>query len=275
MSKLLQNKAPGVAPHIVAQNTLNIPSQQRINMSKPPPVLMNTTVTVSQAPQVSMSSPTGIQTVNKKSLTTVLDRLSGLKSTIVSKSVSPGLNSGGSSGGNVTNVSSSLVQQLQAPPMLSNPGVSTGHNISRNPKQMSGSPSVGQPGLTSPGNAASQLAGLAGISNTANLFMGLQGASSLVGQSMYPWTAAQQAQAQQAAQAALLLAGAGMPGMNQAAAAAAMHELMKISMSQQSPQQPQPQASPQQSSIAGPRIRAPPPLTHMGRPGHPGSGNQQ
>merc|ERR1712141_582909 len=114
--------------------------------------------------------------------------------------------------------------------------------------------------------------------------------------------AQQQNHAQQAAQAALLMAGAGLPGMNQVAAAAAMQELMKISLTQQ---QHQPsvslnagtsagalqsaltqqleqhqelmnslEANPQQkpnvgnnTSIQSLKLRAPPPLTHMGKGG--------
>merc|ERR1719412_2284797 len=109
--------------------------------------------------------------------------------------------------------------------------------------------------------------------------------------------AQQQNQAQQAAQAALLMAGAGLPGMNQVAAAAAMQELMKISLTQQQlqpgvssnvgtsgvltsaltqqlEQQQQIEANQKQAAqsatgnpkaIQSLRLRAPPPLTHMGK----------
>ena len=104
------------------------------------------------------------------------------------------------------------------------------------------------------------LLGMAGFPGAAQ--------GSLVGQPMvqYPWASnpAQQAQAALEAQRVLSLAGAGLPGMNQNAAAAAMAELMKMSMQQQAQNQnksnPSNQAPP-------PRLRAPPPLTHMGRPG--------
>ena len=121
--------------------------------------------------------------------------------------------------------------------------------------------------------------------------------------------AAAQNQAQQAAQAALLMAGAGLPGMNQVAAAAAMQELMKISLTQQQLQPGMPrnentnaqaltsaltqqleqqiqneanqkqQANIQSNAIANSkaiqslRLRAPPPLTHMGKGG--GSNSNQ
>ena len=70
--------------------------------------------------------------------------------------------------------------------------------------------------------------------------------------------AAQQASALAEAQRALTMAGAGLPGMNQAAALAALQELMKINLQAQ-------------VKTSGQRLRAPPPLTHMGRPG--GSNN--
>jgi len=118
-----------------------------------------------------------------------------------------------------------------------------------------------------------------------------------------------QNQAQQAAQAALLMAGAGLPGMNQVAAAAAMQELMKISLTQQQlqpgmsrndstnaqaitaaltqqlEQQIQNEANQKQQAniksnaianskaIQSLRLRAPPPLTHMGKGG--GSNSNQ
>ena len=97
---------------------------------------------------------------------------------------------------------------------------------------------------------------------------------------------AQQAQAAQAAQTALLMAGAGhLPGINPVAAAAAMQELMKISMSQMGGGSPSAaqlsaaaaaaaeQAANHQKSIQSLRLRAPPPLTHMGRHGGAGGGS--
>jgi hypothetical protein len=272
ISKLLQNKPSGHAQHsMTLANTLNIPSphlQQPLSLSKPSSH-MNTTVTVSQA-QSSASSGAGIQTVDKKSLNNVLDRLSGLKATEVRKADSPRLNS---SGRNFPSVSSSLVQQLQSPPMLSGLGGSVGHNVAR--AQNKGTASEAQQsGGNQISSAANQLASMSGMTpSQASMFLGLQGTAGLIGQPMvqYPW-ASHQAQAQQAAQAALLLAGAGMPGMNQAAAAAAMHELIKISMSQQNSQQQNPKQ--QQQSVVGPRVRAPPPLTHMGRLGPSNTGNQ-
>ena len=113
--------------------------------------------------------------------------------------------------------------------------------------------------------------------------------------------AAAQNQAEQAAAAAMLMAGAGLPGMNQVAAAAAMQELMKnyltqqqlqpgmtsnvntnaqvltSALTQQLEQQLQNEANQKQQAniqsnaianakaIQSLRLRAPPPLTHMGK----------
>jgi len=75
-------------------------------MSKPPgPVMSNL-----RPVQISSGKPTGIQTVNKKSLNTVLDRLGGLGTTTTPATSKPSYS-----------LSSSLVQQLQAPPMTSRP----------------------------------------------------------------------------------------------------------------------------------------------------------
>ena len=94
MTKLLAAQAPGLPPHIIAQQSC--PKTTTKVMSKPPgPVMSNL-----RPVQISGSKPGGIQTVNKKSLNTVLDRLGGL----------------------TTATTSSLVQQLQAPPMTSRPG---------------------------------------------------------------------------------------------------------------------------------------------------------
>ena len=119
MSKLLQSSAPGLPPHIIAQQTMPVrptggmvgggsttikPANKLLPRSAPTqsPMLQQPFRPVNLGAN-KVSSTTGIQTVNKKSLTTVLDRLnSHPASTNISK-------------GNSTVLSSSLVQQLQAP----------------------------------------------------------------------------------------------------------------------------------------------------------------
>ena len=300
MSKLLQNQAPGIAPHIIAQNTLAMPttaSNLGSLVSKPVSThqLAGTMPKIAPKPVSSLLKPvpvvskaSGIQTVNKKSLTTVLDRLSGLKGSSSSSSVTPSSSVTASISSPASN--SSLVQQLQAPPMMTNPGLSSPNKSRNNPVTNSGvsrnnpvtnagvsnavmsnagasSSSLSAPNMSS--NAALQQ-GLQAMLASQNLlgmgFPGASGPSGLVGQPMgqlgqmgqYPWpssTPAQQQAALAEAQRALTMAGAGLPGMNQAAAAAALHELMKMSLQAQ------------HSKPSGQRLRAPPPLTHMGRPG--------
>lgn len=247
MSKLLQSQAPGVAPHIVAQSTL--PSATGgINKSAP-----STSGLAKLAPkppgplpahvrpvQLTKPSPVqGIQTVNKKSLNTVLDRLSGLKTTAGPTATTP----------SIAKTTSSLVQQLQAPPMNKTSSTSK------------------TPATTVTTSSAS-----AALNALANPFMSsfASGNQPMVGQPMVQYPAwAQQAQAQaQAAQAALLMA-AGLPGLNQVQAAAAMQELMKMSLQQQQLTTPKPSESSPNSNSS--RIRAPPPLTHMGRPPNSGA----
>ena len=92
---------------------------------------------------------------------------------------------------------------------------------------------------------------------------------------------AQQASAQAEALRALALAGAGLPGMNPAAANAAYTEILKMSLQAQKQAKSGQKTGTGSQQAAGsgnnlgqqaPRIRAPPPLTHMGRQG--GGGNQ-
>jgi hypothetical protein len=304
MSKLLHNQPIGIAPHMVAQNTLSIPTTLAAvgNASisavtqVPKPVLSThqlagTMPKIAPKPSslssilkpvpVAVSKPSGIQTVNKKSLNTVLDRLSGLKS--ISSSVG-GISSSGSN-------QSSLVQQLQAPPMMTNPGLQTSPTKQSRNNAAAAAASVSSAAAASATSTLSsmqqQSSSAAAANNAAmqqallasQLGMGFPGASgaavssSLVGQPMvqFPWgatstaaqtahgNAAQQQAALAEAQRALTMAGAGLPGMNQAAALAALQELMKINLQAQ------------QVKTSGQRLRAPPPLTHMGRPG--GSNN--
>merc|ERR1711956_29495 len=93
-------------------------------------------------------------------------------------------------------------------------------------------------------------------------------------------SSAQQATALAKAQRALAMAGmnSGLPGMNSAAANAALTEIFKLSLQAQQAKGGQKTGN-QQATGSGsnsgqqaPRIRAPPPLTHMGRQG--GGGNQ-
>ncbi len=277
MNKLLQSQTPGVAPHIVAQSTLppNKGGSSSSGMAKlapkPPGPLPSTVRPV----QLSKSTPSqqqqqshhhqqqGIQTVNKKSLNTVLDRLNVLKTS----------SSSGNKTSPSTSSSSSLVQQLQAPPMSSLKASTSSSTVtSASNRSGSGSSSSNnrnkphQPTPT-PVTVASQQqqqAALAALNpfGLPSFAAAAAAAASggMVGQPMvqYP-TWAQQAQA---AQAALLMAaatGAAGMNMNQVQAAAAMQELVKMSMHQQ-------QLPKTTASTSSARIRAPPPLTHMGRP---------
>ena len=292
MSKLLHNQPIGIAPHMVAQNTLAIPTTGTaavnasisavVNTPKPvlsthqmagtmPKIAPKPTSSILKPVPVAVSKPSGIQTVNKKSLNTVLDRLSGLKSSTGGSSSSSGSNS-------------SLVQQLQAPPMMTNPGLTSPTKQSRNSTAAVSTAAASATSTLSSMQQQQSSNAAAAANNVAmqqallasQLGMGFPGASgaaasSLVGQPMvqFPWATSSAATvsphgsaAQQAAladaQRALTMAGAGLPGMNQAAALAALQELMKINLQAQ-------------VKTSGQRLRAPPPLTHMGRPG--GSNN--
>lgn len=259
MSKLLQSQAPAIPPHIVAQNTLTMPTTATTSKPISTHQMAGTMPKIAPKPTSSLLKPvlssmhsskhgpsSSVGQGPKKSLNTVLDRLSGLKSTIPASS-------------------SSLVQQLQAPPIMANPGMS--------------SPSKNRP-VTSqqPPSSASSSASLAGMQNLQTLLasggllgMGYPGSSSSMVQ--YPW-ASPNNQAQQAAMAeaqrALTMAGAGLPGMNQAAAAAALNEIFKLSLQQAGAAAAAGVQPPPSSGQQPPRPRAPPPLTLMGRAGnHP------
>lgn len=279
MSKLLQNQAPGIPPHIVAQNTLAMPTtatttkpisthQMAGTMPKiaPKPTSSLLKPTLTPSPSVSAAAKsTSNLSGSKKSLNTVLDRLSGL-----SKSTGPQPFP--------TSSPSSLVQQLQAPPILANPGLTSPTKSSRASSTPQQAPSIPtSSALTSQSAAMQSLLASQGL-----LGMGFPGASAtgLVGQPMvqYPWASASTSPAaQQAAlaetQRALTLAGAGLPGMNQAAAQAAQHEIMKfILQAQQQGAGTQPKTAGNSSAAVGQaatRPRAPPPLTLMGRAGNP------
>eukprot|EP00092_Neocalanus_flemingeri_P008454 GFUD01009110.1.p1 GENE.GFUD01009110.1~~GFUD01009110.1.p1 ORF type:complete len:2320 (+),score=595.04 GFUD01009110.1:230-7189(+) len=274
MTKLLQTQAPGLPPHIIAQQALPARSTPKV-MSKPPgPVMSNL-----RPVQISSGKPTGIQTVNKKSLNTVLDRLGGLGTT--SSPLPPKQSH---------NLSSSLVQQLQAPPMTSRPqstgarpgpksykeakaqiqkalgnsgppqskapesspqpkvSMSSNMNSGRNnlgnmmvPSSMAGMP-IGQPMVQFPSH---QL-------DPSNLMNMNTSTANLLSQFSTPFSTPNAA----AAQAALMMAG--FNGLSTQQAQQAMQELL-----QQQHQLMQQQHQHQQQQQGQPRMRAPPPLKNM------------
>ena len=206
MTKLLAAQAPGLPPHIIAQQSC--PKTTTKVMSKPPgPVMSNL-----RPVQISGSKPGGIQTVNKKSLNTVLDRLGGLTSATTKTSSS---------------LASSLVQQLQAPPMSSRPGPKSKGSA---PITVSSSASLMVPSVVPP--IAQPMVQFPGPSLDP---------TTLLSQSLLlsPNPAA--------AQAAMMMAG--LNGLSQAQAQQAMQELLQ--------QQQQLMAS------GGGRMRGPPPLKNM------------
>jgi len=346
MRNFLSHQAPGIPPHIVAQNTLtaasSLPTKPTISthqmagtmpkiapkpsgsLLKPIPVPKPGGAGIGGGSTTSSSkSSSGITSVNKKSLNTVLDRLSGFKSTPSLGNMSGGSviqqqpQTGSATSSNfrqtATSSPSSLVQQLQAPPIMTNPSMGSptkNHNrvpSSPNiptvvgPASMRPQPADGGQGQSSTGSSTSttsKLQSLQTLMAQQGLLQGLAGypgasASGLVGQPMvqYPWSttgapsatsSAQQASAIAEAQRAMAMAGAGMPGMsgmNNAAASAAFTEILKLSLQAQQQAKGGQKTGNQQATGSGsnsgqqaPRIRAPPPLTHMGRQG--GGGNQ-
>ena len=120
MSKLLQSTAPGLPPHIIAQQTMTGRGSSSPKVMSRPPVSSGTHFRPVQlssgkhnsAATAASSGGGGIQTVNKKSLTTVLDRLSCLTTAGSPTQLS-------------TALSSSLVQQLQAPLVSNRSGGAT------------------------------------------------------------------------------------------------------------------------------------------------------
>ena len=229
MTKLLQAQSPGLPPHVIAQQTLPASTQARSAskvMSRPPgPVMSNLRpVQISGGPKPSQA-PQGIQTVNKKSLNTVLDRLGGLGTSTAP--VKPAVSS--------SNSSSSLVQQLQAPPMTSRPGPKSFKESNKKSipapvaspvgpvpgLSISVPPVIGQPMVQFPGPALDP-----GSLLSQSLLLGPNPA---------------------AAQAALMMAG--LNGLTPQQAQQAMQELLQ-----------------QQQILSGhqqPRLRAPPPLKNM------------
>ena len=282
MSKLLQTQSPAIPPHLIAQNTLAMPTipsntkpisthQMAGTMPKIAPKLTASLLRQS----ISTPKPCGISTVNKKSLNNVLDRLSGLKGS-PSGPQQQSAAAPSTLSGYPTSTPSSLVQQLQAPPIMTpNQGLTSPSKSNRGSSSTS---------TSSASNAlsAANLQSLQTLMASQGLFgMGFPGTSTglQMGQPMVqnPWSTSTSPSAQQAALAeahrTLTLAGAGMPGMNQAAAAAALSEIFKLRLqAQQDPGS----AVGASGATAGskpnnpgqaPRLRAPPPLTHMGRSG--------
>ena len=355
MRNFLSHQAPGIPPHIVAQNTLtaasSLPTKPTISthqmagtmpkiapkpsgsLLKPIPVPKPSGTGISGVSTIGSSSSSkssgGITSVNKKSLNTVLDRLSGLKGTptptLNNMSGGSVIQTGSATGSATSNTfrqtatssPSSLVQQLQAPPIMTNPSLGS---PTKNHNRVPSSPNIptvvgpasmrpqppasdGGQGQSSTGSSTSQASKLQSL-QTLMAQQGLQqgllnmagypgtSASGLVGQPMvqYPWSttgatsgtsSAQQASAQAEALRALALAGAGLPGMNPAAANAAYTEILKMSLQAQKQAKSGQKTGTGSQQAAGsgnnlgqqaPRIRAPPPLTHMGRQG--GGGNQ-
>ena len=338
MNKLLHTQPPAVAPHLVAQNSLsNIQSQLGSSGGITIPIVPTSTtiagsnpvatITSKQytSPQQQSSSQQQIhqpQQVNKKNINNILDRLSVMKSSSSSTSTQsfPGLSLGDAS------TLANLTQQQQR------------NLTSISPKSNESIRKSVTADFTSGGVTASPANNLVGqsqaqqkLNSELSLLLGLAGPATSLGQLNFPMSsltgstsvtassssrattqstqnqaaavAAAQNQAEQAAAAAMLMAGAGLPGMNQVAAAAAMQELMKnyltqqqlqpgmtsnvntnaqvltSALTQQLEQQLQNEANQKQQAniqsnaianakaIQSLRLRAPPPLTHMGKGG--------
>lgn len=273
MTKLLQTQAPGLPPHIIAQQALPARSTPKV-MSKPPgPVMSNL-----RPVQISSGKPTGIQTVNKKSLNTVLDRLGGLGTTTSPVPSKPSYS-----------LSSSLVQQLQAPPMTSRPQNTgarpgpksykeakaqiqkalgnSGPPQSKTPDNLSQpkAPTNMIPGRNSHGNMMVPPTSMAGMPigqpmvqfpnhqlDPSSMMNMNTSTANLLSQSLMLTTPNAAA-----AQAALMMAG--LNGLSTQQAQQAMQELL-----QQQHQMMQQQHQHQQQQGQGqPRMRAPPPLKNM------------
>ena len=306
MSKLLLTQAPVVPPHLVAQNSSlpNIPSA----------ATGRATATVTSAstsrPFPPPAATSTAAAAKPRSLNNVLDRLNkGTPSAAATtaSSIYPQL--------------SPLAAQHYIQQQQQQQSVSASQKASYAAAAAAARKSPGQPqkptaSVADAGSSIAQaqvaaLAQQAAMSPELGLLLGLRsGLTPSVSEApAAPWGStarasqqaaqlaqsaqaaqaaqqAQQAQAAQAAQTALLMAGAGhLPGINPVAAAAAMQELMKISMSQMGGGSPSAaqlsaaaaaaaeQAANHQKSIQSLRLRAPPPLTHMGRHGGAGGGS--
>ena len=238
MTKLLQAQTPGLPPHVIAQQTLpasnSAPKASKV-MSRPPgPVMSNLRpVQLSSGGSKPAAPAQGIQTVNKKSLNTVLDRLGGLgTSSAPIKSSASSVSSAASA----ASLASSLVQQLQAPPMTSRPQQKSFNDSIKSAKS---SPAANVPMTSVPPGLTISVPPVIGqpmVQFPPGLDPGTLLSQSLL---LGPNPAA--------AQAALMMAG--LNGLSPAQAQAAMTELMQQQMLAQGQQQP--------------RMRAPPPLKNM------------
>ena len=237
VTKLMQAQDPDLPPNVIAQQSLptsNPASKASKVMSRPPgPVMSNLRpVQLSSGGGSKPSAPAqGIQTVNKKSLNTVLDRLGGLGTSSAPIKATTSSNNSASA----ASLASSLVQQLQAPPMTSRSQQKSFKDSAKSAKSSPGVPMTSvPPGLTI---SVPPVIGQPMVQFPPALDPG-----SLLSQSLLlgPNPAA--------AQAALMMAG--LNGLSPAQAQAAMTELL---------QQQQMMAQGQQQ----PRLRAPPPLKNM------------
>uniref|UniRef100_A0A0K2UD64 Uncharacterized protein n=1 Tax=Lepeophtheirus salmonis TaxID=72036 RepID=A0A0K2UD64_LEPSM len=235
MTKLLQTQNPGLPPHLVAQDHLNTSgSPLKASTNVRPPVANIRMIRPASSSTTLLNPSTSSVLLNnslvanqqKKSINNILDRLSGLKA-VASTSPNPTKN---------IPPSSSLVQQLQAPPQ----------HLPSPPPRMTGPQQHQQAAAAAAAATAQQLmwafnpAGGGGSSSSSS------SSSNIVGQHMvqYDWLSQTQA---------LMMAGA-LPTLDQVQAAQrvqAFQELMNLGMGNK--------------STGNPRMRAPPPLTHMGK----------
>ena len=168
-------------------------------------------------------------------------------------------------------LSSSLVQQLQAPPMTSRPGGKQGTKSQvTNKTQSQLQKALGGNGNTSSGNSGmAQYPNMfpGGLDPSALMSMIPPSNPSLLSQSLLGFNQPNAA----AAQAALMMAG--MTGMSGQQAQQAMQELLQqqgqlMAAAQQQQQQ-------QQKQSTGQQMRAPPPLKHMSGGRGPNLGAKQ
>merc|ERR1712110_873701 len=334
MNKLLHTQPPAVAPHLVAQNSLS--NLQTVGSSGGITIpIIQTSTTVAGHTSVSTATSKSYsvsqqsnqiqqqqQPVGKKNINNILDRLSVRKS-------NPGTSS--YAGLPVGDASGNLAQHIRTSSSISpksNDSIrksiaadfTSGGRVTASPSNNLVAQSQAQQrlnselsmllGLASPATSLGQLSfPMSSLTGNTSVTSSSSPSSRVTQSTQSQAAAAAQQQQNQAQQAALLMAGAGLPGMNQVAAAAAMQELMKISLTQQQHQpsvalnagtsagvlqsaltqqleqhqelmnslEANPKQKPQSNnvgnntSIQSLKLRAPPPLTHMGKGG--GSSN--
>lgn len=291
MTKLLQAQAPGLPPHVIAAQTLPPAAARHATpkvMSRPPgPANANfRPVQLSAGKQsgVGGGGGGGIQTVNKKSLTTVLDRLSTLTTGSPTKgNLTLSVGGGG-------NLGSSLVQQLQAPLVSSRSGPTIQTKPAKQRTEanlraalqksiVTSSPMQQHVSSTPPFSLSttlsSSLPGNIIVPSSLALPSSIQLPSPLVqfpGGSVDPATAALMfpnlmgnqniaAQNAAAAQAAINMMAATMSGMTQQQAVELIQQQQQQQQQAVEMLQQQQQLLTQQQN----RMRAPPPLKNMGR----------